>query len=158
MFLTILFLRRKKMKRSLGPSIKISAVAIFVLGSVGSLYLAYQKSEIYFSSLIDKPEKGVIVFALISILGILLSWIISVCLRGFGELAENVSRLEDEVSSLQKDMAYMKIVAASVLSINEQLKLNAGQGKNVSSAPSTSGAVDPNEQTPNVGNKEENEI
>lgn len=145
------------MKRSLGPSIKISAVAIFVLGSAGSLYSAYQVSEIYFSRLIDKPEKGMLMFALISILGVFLSWVVNICLRGFGELIENVSRLEDEVSSLQNDMAYMKIIAASVLSINEQLKLNAGQEKNVSSAPSTSGAVDPNEQTPNVGNKEENE-
>ena len=143
------------MKRSSGPSIKILAMTVFVLGSIGSLYLAYQKSEIYFSRLIDKPENGVIVFALISILGILLSWIISVCLRGFGELVENVSRREDEVSSMQKDTAHMMNIAASLDSIEAMMKANAEQRGNSSSAPSTSGTVAPNAKTSNGGNKEE---
>ena len=143
------------MKHSSGPSIKILASVIFVFGIIGSLYLAYQAAEIYFSRLVDNPEKGIIVFALISILGILLSWITSVCLRGFGELVENVSKLEDEVSSVQKDMMYMKIIAASVVSINELLKANAEQRGNSSSAPSTSGTVAPNANTSNGGNKEE---
>ncbi len=143
------------MKHSSGPSIKILASVIFVLGIIGSICLAYQAAEIYFSRLVDNPEKGIIVFALITVLGVVFSWISTICLRGFGELVENVSKLEDEVSSMQKDMMYMKIVAASVVSINELLKANAEQGGNSSSAPSTSGTVVPNAKTSSGGDKEE---
>jgi regulator of replication initiation timing len=129
MSITILFFKEKTMKYSSGTSIKILSTAMFVLGSIGSVYLAYQVAEIYFSRLIDDPAKGVVVFALVSILGVFVSWISTICLRGFGELVENTSKMEEKISSMQRDLEYMKSSVADVHSINEILKASARHQK-----------------------------
>ena len=87
------------MYEEIGKKIKILARIIFVLGFIGSLIFSiiYIKNGTNNASDMEIAFKGILVF----LIGVILAWVSTFVLYGFGELVDKVCDIADDVSGIK---------------------------------------------------------